>query len=70
MAYHRHLPLVNDRPGVLFMASAFCVTAITATALRFYSRMLTKLPLRADDWLALIAMARTMFELFRRKMYV
>ncbi|KAJ5173917.1 uncharacterized protein N7500_001848 [Penicillium coprophilum] len=53
MAYHRALPLVNDRLGLIVMTSIFFLTGIFAVVLRFYSRRLTKIPPGPDDWFAL-----------------
>ncbi|KAL4794453.1 hypothetical protein BDV19DRAFT_390290 [Aspergillus venezuelensis] len=55
MAYHRALPHVNDRPGLIVMTAFFFLTSILAVALRLYSRRISRLSLGADDWFALIS---------------
>ncbi|KAL3478697.1 hypothetical protein BJX99DRAFT_256347 [Aspergillus californicus] len=56
MAYHRALPQVNDRPGLIVMTSIFFLTAILAVSVRFYSRRLSRLTLGPDDWFALASL--------------
>ncbi|KAL4766806.1 hypothetical protein BDW60DRAFT_212591 [Aspergillus nidulans var. acristatus] len=56
MAYHRALPHINDRSGLIAMTSIFFLTAISVVSLRFYSRRLTKLPVGLDDWFALASL--------------
>jgi hypothetical protein len=58
MTYHRSLALVNDRPGLIFMASIVSVLCITFVALRFKARKLTRTAYEADDWVALAALVR------------
>jgi hypothetical protein len=58
MGYHRTLAQVDNTPGLIFMAAAFCVTTIASVALRFYARRLTRLGYGADDWLSLASMVR------------
>ncbi|KAL4927487.1 uncharacterized protein BDV17DRAFT_292487 [Aspergillus undulatus] len=55
MAYHRALPHVNDRPGLMVMTGFFFATAILAVVLRLYSRRISRLELGADDWFALVS---------------
>lgn len=56
MGYHKHLAQVNDRVGLIIMASVFTVAIITVVFLRFWARRLLKLRYGADDWLALTAL--------------
>ncbi|KAL5044216.1 hypothetical protein BDW71DRAFT_215770 [Aspergillus fruticulosus] len=56
MAYHRALPYVNDRSGLIVMTSVFFLTAISVVSLRFYSRRLSKLHVGLDDWFALASL--------------
>jgi hypothetical protein len=46
----------NDRPGLIVMASFFCVISFGVVALRIYSRKLQSLYLKADDWFAVAGM--------------
>ncbi|KAI0546955.1 hypothetical protein F4679DRAFT_555922 [Xylaria curta] len=56
MGYSVSLAKVNDRAGLITMASLFTVIIITAVAARFHSRRLTRANVGPEDWLALIAL--------------
>ncbi|KAI1124348.1 hypothetical protein F5Y10DRAFT_249614 [Nemania abortiva] len=56
MGYSASLAKVNDRVGLIVMASLFTVIVITAVASRFHSRRLTRAILGPEDWLALGAL--------------
>jgi hypothetical protein len=58
MAYSVSLAKVNDRVGLIVTASLFTVIAISAVAIRFYSRRLKRAVPGPDDWLALVALVR------------
>ncbi|KAI1826339.1 hypothetical protein F4861DRAFT_537181 [Xylaria intraflava] len=54
--YSVHLQLVNDRVGLIIMASLFSFLVCLVTAARFYARRLTGAALGVDDWLALVSL--------------
>ncbi|KAI8959242.1 hypothetical protein F5Y11DRAFT_13691 [Daldinia sp. FL1419] len=56
MGYSARLSQVNNRPGLIFMAAAFCPIIIAAVFCRFYARRLVRLQYDIDDWLALTAL--------------
>jgi hypothetical protein len=58
MAYSMKLTLVDDRTGLIIMASLFSAITVLAVALRFYSRQVQRTWLGADDWLALASLVR------------
>lgn len=64
MGYHKTLAQVDDKPGLIFMAAAFCVTAIGSVALRFYARRVTRLGYGTDDWLSVAAVVRILLTIF------
>ncbi|PYI02706.1 hypothetical protein BO78DRAFT_422270 [Aspergillus sclerotiicarbonarius CBS 121057] len=55
MAYHRKLALVDDRTGLIVMASLFCLIQLLVITLRIYARRLRRMRYGTDDWLAIIA---------------
>ncbi|KAI1089105.1 hypothetical protein F5B19DRAFT_468782 [Rostrohypoxylon terebratum] len=56
MAYSTHLRLVSNRPGLIALASFFCVITITAVTSRFHARWITRAGFATDDWLTLVAL--------------
>ncbi|KAI1504896.1 hypothetical protein F5X99DRAFT_330466 [Biscogniauxia marginata] len=56
MAYSARLELVDDREGLIVMASIFCLLNTLSVVFRFYARRLTRAGLGADDWLALVGL--------------
>ncbi|OTA98111.1 hypothetical protein M426DRAFT_28773 [Hypoxylon sp. CI-4A] len=56
MTFSVRLTHVNDRVGLIVMASFFCVITIAVVCARFYARRLSRTGLGADDWLALAAL--------------
>ncbi|KAI1114928.1 hypothetical protein F5Y14DRAFT_461024 [Nemania sp. NC0429] len=56
MKYSVSLAHVNDRIGLIVMASIFTIIIIMAVVLRFYSRRLSRARLGPEDWLALSAL--------------
>ncbi|KAI1810426.1 hypothetical protein GGS20DRAFT_186211 [Poronia punctata] len=56
MAYSVTLQLVDDRVGLIVMASIFTPLVMAVVAARIYSRRLSGARLGPDDWLALVAL--------------
>lgn len=56
MAYHHHLPEVEDRNGLIVMICLFSVLAVTSVVSRFLSRRLSSISFLADDWLSLASL--------------
>lgn len=59
MAYSAHLAQVNDRTGLIFMASFFILVTISSVGLRLFGRRIKTAGLGVDDWLALVALVKT-----------
>lgn len=70
MVYSVHLEQINDRSGLIRMASLFAFITIVSISLRVYVRRLTKVGFGVDDWLALSALVSPYAYPFSRPGYL